>query len=165
MPNLYDPEWEFEATAGEMVLRVAQIVARAGGERLGGTLYELEPGGTAVSPLHFHRANEELLIVVTGRPSVRSPESERVCEPGELVAFPAGPAGAHQVVNRSEEPARVLILSTLTLPDVVEHPDSDKLLAITDAGLHAFPRSAEVSPTLGELDEPPEVRPVGAERP
>lgn len=34
---------------------------------------------------------------------------ERALEPGAVVAFPAGPAAIHQVLNSSGAPARVLI--------------------------------------------------------
>ena len=40
--------------------------------------------GAAVSPLHVHHANEEMLVVIAGRPTVRSAEGERELGEGEL---------------------------------------------------------------------------------
>lgn len=58
----------------------------------------------------------------------REPGGERELRPGDTVAFPEGPDGAHQVLNRSDEPVRVLILSTKgRFPGVAVYPDSDKL--------------------------------------
>ena len=50
---------------------------------------------------------------VAGRPSLRTPDSERELETGEVVAFPVGERGAHQVVNRTSEPAKVLLVSEM----------------------------------------------------
>ena len=53
---------------------------------------------------------------------------EVVQRQGHTVAFPEGPEGAHQVLNRTDEPVRVLILSTKgPFPTVAVYPDSDKL--------------------------------------
>jgi len=90
------------------ILRGQRVGAAAGAEKLGATLYEVDPGGR-VSPLHIHHANEELLIVLTGRPTLRTAEGERELVSGEVVTFPAGRRGAHQVLNRSGEGARVLM--------------------------------------------------------
>ena len=57
---------------------------------------------------------EEWLLVVAGRPTLRTPEGERQLEPGDVVAFPQGPAGAHKVANATDETVRVVILSSKT---------------------------------------------------
>ncbi len=161
MPNVLRPEWEAELVSGDMVIRAQRVGAAAGARMLGASLYELEPGA-AVSPLHLHHANEELLLVLSGRPVVRTSGGERELGEGELVAFPAGSEGTHQVTNTGDVPARVLLISTMVTPDVVEHPESDKVLALTgdETGVHAFRRADEVPPWEGELDEPP--RPLDA---
>ena len=114
MPNIESPEWEAELPG----LRGVRVGAAAGAEKLGATLYEVDPGGR-VSPLHIHHANEEMLFVISGRPALRTPDGERELEPGEVVAFLSGRRGAHQFVNRGAEPARVLIVSTMVYPEVV----------------------------------------------
>jgi uncharacterized cupin superfamily protein len=151
MPNIFSPEWEAELPG----LRGQRVGAAAGAERLGATLYEVDPGGR-VSPLHIHHANEELLIVLSGRPTLRTTDGERELAAGDVVAFPAGRRGAHQVLNRGSEAARVLIASTMVYPEVVEHPDSSKILAIsgrpdeTAAMFLAFRRDDAVPVTYGE---------------
>lgn len=97
-----------------------------------------------------------MLIVVSGRPTLRTGDGERELEEGEVVAFPSGRRGAHQVLNHSDAPARVLIVSTMRYPEVVEHPDSNKVLAIsgrpdeTAAMFLAFRRDDAVPVTEGE---------------
>jgi uncharacterized cupin superfamily protein len=75
MPNIFQPEWEAELQSGDMILRAVRVGAAAGARALGATLYELEPGA-AVSPLHVHHANGELLVVIAGRPTLRDAEGE-----------------------------------------------------------------------------------------
>jgi uncharacterized cupin superfamily protein len=65
--------------------------------------------------------------VVRGRPTLRTPEGEHDLSEGDVVAFPRGEAGLHQVRNRTAQPVRVLMLSTLLMPEVVEYADSRKL--------------------------------------
>ena len=91
------------------------------GEALGATVYELGRGNFGV--YHFHHRWEELLILLAGRPTLRTPEGSRVLEPGDVVHFPIGPTGAHAVTNESDEPARFVMVSTRGAPEVVEYPD------------------------------------------
>jgi hypothetical protein len=62
-----------------------------------------------------------------GRPSLRTPAGWRELEPGEAVAFPRGEEGAHQIVNRSSEPARFLAVSTNGAPDITLYLDAGKI--------------------------------------
>ncbi len=66
-PNLFDPEFDHGLEESAFSHRRAKLGARAGSERLGASLYELDPGKAAF-PLHYHLGNEELLIVISGRP-------------------------------------------------------------------------------------------------
>jgi uncharacterized cupin superfamily protein len=124
--NLYEPEWDAAQDRPPFVWRRARLGRQAGTEKLGASLFELPPGGSSF-PLHIHHANEELMLVVEGRPTLRTLDGERVLEPGDVVACPAGRAGAHRLDNRSSEPARVLLVSTMIAPDINELPDSKKV--------------------------------------
>ena len=59
-----DPHRELD---GVTVRRVGK---HAGGEALGASAYELAPAAQWAEVLHFHHANEELLLVVEGTPTV-----------------------------------------------------------------------------------------------
>jgi uncharacterized cupin superfamily protein len=100
---------------------------RVAGEHLGASLYELPPGERTF-PYHYELGNDELLVVIAGRPTLRDPHGERELEPGECVLFPSGPDGAHQIINRSSEPIRVLLLSNLALPRAAVQIDSGKIM-------------------------------------
>ena len=108
---------------GATYARVGPLV---GGEQLGLSVYELEPG-LSICPYHYENAEEEWLIVLVGRPTLRTPEGERELEPWDCAFFPTGEAGAHKVTNRTDQPARLAILSNKTQPGVAVYPDSNKL--------------------------------------
>src|SRR5947208_56714 len=106
----------------------ARLGRQAGSERLGLSLWELPPGEAAY-PYHFHYAEEELILVLEGQPSLRSEEGWRELDEGEVIAFPRGEDGAHQLLNRTPETVRFLAFSSNGEPDVVMYPDSGKLAA------------------------------------
>jgi uncharacterized cupin superfamily protein len=106
--------------------RGATLGPRIGAQRIGCSIYELEPGERTF-PYHLHWGNEEWLLVLAGAPTLRTQDGERELRAGDLVAFPEGPAGAHAIENRSDDPIRVAIFSTLRLPSVVEYLDSGKV--------------------------------------
>ena len=115
--SVFDPEWDIDEP--ELGRRVMRLGRRVGAGELGVSLFELDPGG-AVSPIHIHHANEELLVVLSGQPLLRTPDGARQLDPGAVVSFPRGRAGAHQIANHGSEPARVLVFSTMNLPEVTE---------------------------------------------
>jgi uncharacterized cupin superfamily protein len=144
-PNLNFPKWDVEMPDLPFASRAARIGERAGGQELGATLYEIRPGG-AVSPHHAHHGNEEMLFVLSGSPELRTPQGVRLLETGAVVAFPRGRQGAHRVKNSSPEPARVLIVSTMNFPDVVEHLDTGTWLSMSGPTEgKAFPSKVDVS--------------------
>ncbi len=130
MANVFEPEWEAgdkEWPAGYDG-RFAQVGRVAGSESLGASIYETPPGNS-LNPYHWHAANEEMLVVISGRPTLRTPDGERELAEGEVVAFPVGERGAHKLINRTDEPTRVLIVSEMNAPDVCVYPDSGKVMA------------------------------------
>jgi uncharacterized cupin superfamily protein len=126
MSNAFEPAWEGERGGN----RVARLTAAAGSARLGASIVELA-SGTLSSPYHFHHANEELLIVLSGTPELRVPDGLRELQPGEVISFPRGPGGAHRLRNASSEPCRLLFISEMNLPDIVSYPDTGTTLAVT----------------------------------
>jgi uncharacterized cupin superfamily protein len=88
-------------------------------------VYDLDPGRSS-SPYHYE-FEEEWLLVVDGAVVVRTPDGEHALGRGDVVRFPAGPAGAHKVMNRGDAPARTLMFSSARVPAVSVYPDSDKI--------------------------------------
>jgi uncharacterized cupin superfamily protein len=124
--NLHGDEWDRVEDREGWRSRDAWVGHRIGAELIGGSLYELEPGDR-LWPYHTHHANEEWLIVVKGEPTLRTPEGEQQLREADVACFPRGAAGAHQVSNTTATLVRVLMLSTLLAPEIVEYLDTGKV--------------------------------------
>lgn len=116
--NIFEgtPDFVREAVAATMVGR------RAGAELLGATVYAIEPGGRQAD-LHAHYHNEELIVVLAGTPTLYTLAGPRKLVAGEVVACLRGRRGAHRLENEADDVARVLIVSTNFMPEVVEYPE------------------------------------------
>jgi uncharacterized cupin superfamily protein len=125
-PNVFAERFSRESSG----LRAEPVVKAAGGELLGGTLYELAPRYEGV-PLHIHHAMEELAIVISGRPTLRTLEGESELAPGDIVAFPRGRRGGHTLANRTDAPVRYLMVSNRVMPELVEYPEDGTIRALT----------------------------------
>ena len=110
----------------------AEIGPVIGGEHLAGSVYEVPPG-RKLFPYHWEAAQEEWLLVLSGTPTLRTPEGTRELRAGDLACFVCGAEGAHQVSNGSDAPARILMLSDRLATNVVVYPDSGKVGVRTPA--------------------------------
>ena len=125
--NIGEPEFEYDPADPEgFRAGMARPGPSLGATATGTSVYELAPG-EAVCPYHYEYAEEEWLLVLKGRPSLRDPEGTHQLEPWDLVFFTTGPEGAHKVSNESDEPARVLMWSQIIYPSATVYPDSDKI--------------------------------------
>ena len=102
--------------------RSQRIGKRLGAADIGGTVYELEDG-QRVWPYHYHHGVEEWLLVIEGAPTLRGPDGELMMRPGDVVCFPSGEAGAHEVRG----PGRFLLVSAAQPTSVCVYPDSGKV--------------------------------------
>ncbi len=154
MVNIEHPQYDEPRDGEGFSCSRARISRQAGAERLGVSLWEVPPGQAAY-PYHAHLTEEELVIVLEGSPSLRTPAGWRELEQGEVVSFLRGEEGAHQIVNRTDDPVRFLAFSTNGDPDIVLQLDSGKVGAFerraAGGGLRAwFRRVDEVDYYDGE---------------
>lgn len=95
-----------------------------GADGWGCTVYALAPG--EASAYHWHVGEEEMLLVLAGNPTLRTPEGESRLEPWDVALFRRGEQGAHQIRNDTEEPVRAAFFSTRSDPEVVVYPDEGR---------------------------------------
>jgi uncharacterized cupin superfamily protein len=126
MANLNEPDFDDNRDTPGFTRRRARLGRQAGAERLGLSLFELPPGQAAY-PYHYHLGEEELLVILEGSPSMRGPDGWSELSEGDVLSFPVGEGGGHQLANRGEGRVRFLAISTGGAPDLVVYPDSDKL--------------------------------------
>jgi uncharacterized cupin superfamily protein len=126
--NIHDTPFEFDGDepAG-FATGEAPALRGLGATQHTVRLYEAAPG-QAVCPYHYEY-KEEWVLVVHGTPSLRDPDGEHELRAGDLIRLPLGPEGAHQLINRAQAPARILMWSDRSWPEVCVYPDSDKIAA------------------------------------
>jgi uncharacterized cupin superfamily protein len=125
--NLFEVEPQpDEEDAPGYELSYVRVGPLVGGEQLGLTVYELEPG-QSICPYHYEYAEEEWLIALVGGPTLRTPDGERELEPWDCAFFPTGEAGAHKVTNGTDETVRVCMWSNRLAVSTVVYPDSEKV--------------------------------------
>ncbi len=89
-------------------------------------MYEIPPGAERL-PVPLRVGDEEWLIVLEGRPTIRDARRRATARARRHRVLPEGPEGAHAVPNHGEETVRVLMLSTWRTPAIAVYPDRDKV--------------------------------------
>src|SRR5262245_27112403 len=100
--NLFAPQFEYDDTDPDGYRAgMDRFGPKIGASQMGASVYEL-PAGQSICPYHYECAEEEWLIVLEGRPTVRHPGGEDVLDRGDTVCFPEGADGAHKVTNATD---------------------------------------------------------------
>ena len=123
--NISDPPFSYDATDIEG-FRAGLFRPGFGAQRCGVSVYEVPPG-QSICPYHYEYGEEEWLLVLDGRPLLRTPEGTERLERSDLVFFPIGPDGAHKVTNDTESVVRVVMWSNVMKPHATAYPDSGKV--------------------------------------
>ena len=91
-------------------------------ENFGVNLTQLAPG--AVSALrHAHSRQDEFVYVLQGHPVLRTDAGDTPLAPGMCAGFRAGTGDAHQLLNPTDEPVRIIGISTKRFPDLLVYPE------------------------------------------
>jgi uncharacterized cupin superfamily protein len=129
--NLLDGEVSEDPRVRDGNRFLRTMIGQAVGARLTGlSMYELPPGQAAWA-YHYELQREEWLIVVDGEVVVRTPTGDRVLRGGDIVCFPTGEDGAHQVRNESSATARFAMPSSFAGEGYAAiRPDSNTALIV-----------------------------------
>jgi uncharacterized cupin superfamily protein len=141
--NAVSPEGDATDPEGYRA-RMARLGPMIGAEQLGASVYELDPG-QSICPYHYENVEEEWLLVLSGTPTLRDPDGERALSEGDVVCFVDGPDGAHKVTNRSDQMARVLMVSNIPRKGVsiCVYPDSDKVGVFPPGGRYRMSQTLD----------------------
>ncbi len=111
---------------GRSSLRLGDL---GGLTQFGANLVILEPG--ALSSLrHWHRAEDEFVMVTQGECVLVQDAGETVMRAGDCAAFPAGSPDGHHFINRSGAEARFLVVGTKAASETATYSDVDLVLHI-----------------------------------
>jgi uncharacterized cupin superfamily protein len=125
-------------------------------DKLGASLIEYLPHADG-GPLHMHYGVEEMFFVLSGTLTVRTPEGEEELSPGDVVYFPEGQAGLHTFSNPTDEPVRMLGISTKRFPDVVAYPERGVAWVATRHPERPLPEGADEG-VIARFELPPDAR-------
>ena len=92
---------------GRWYRRLAPV---AGLTLMGASHVTLAPGGYS-SQRHWHRGQDELVVVIAGEAVLIDDSGETLVRAGDVLAFPAGEANGHHMHNRSGEPCVFVAIS------------------------------------------------------
>jgi uncharacterized cupin superfamily protein len=151
MTNLNRPDFEDRGVDGFRVRR-ARLAQAAGAKRIGMSLWEIPPGEAAY-PYHWHVVDEEVIAVLDDGLSLRGHDGQwRALPQGEVVAFPVGEEGGHELQNRGEAIARFLSISSGPSEgdEIVFYPDSGKVGVFAENRYELFRRRDAVDFWDGE---------------
>jgi uncharacterized cupin superfamily protein len=153
--NIDDVEARVETKADKFGFTAKRLGPLVGARTLGASYFEIHPGRQAF-PHHFHTANEEAVFVLEGQGLVRIGQEEIEIKAGDYVAFPVGPDHAHSVRNPTDQPLKLLAISTLQPVEVIGYPDSKKTaaFALPDAS-KGFKSGASPWVRMLVKDQPP----------
>jgi uncharacterized cupin superfamily protein len=99
-------------------------------------------------PYHFHRNAEELIMIISGSMTIRTPKGFEIAKKGQIVFFEIGETSAHQFYNHATVPCEYLDIRTTVGIDVCEYPDSGKI-NISPFG-EIFEKDSQVDYNKGE---------------
>lgn len=104
-----------------------QAVGAAGGiSQFGANLVTLVPGGWS-SQRHWHSAEDEMVVMISGEAVLVEDDGETLMRPGDIATFPANAANGHHLINRSSAPAVFLAIGTdRPSEDECHYPDIDQ---------------------------------------
>lgn len=100
-----------------------RIAPLAGLTELGASHVTLEPGAWS-SQRHWHKGEDELLIMLGGSATLVEDDGETGLQAGDIVAWAKGVANGHHLINRSDAPCTFVAISAG--PDTGgDYPDLD----------------------------------------
>lgn len=104
--------------------RWLQLGDAAGLTQFGVSLVTLDPGVWS-SQRHWHTHEDEFVYVTEGELVLVTDAGEEIMRPGDSAGFKAGVRDGHHLQNRSDKPARFLVVGSRIPEDHGEYSDID----------------------------------------
>ncbi|GLS87565.1 hypothetical protein GCM10010873_25390 [Cypionkella aquatica] len=111
------------------------VLGDAGGLTQFGAHLERLPVGGFSSFRHWHQAEDELVLILSGHPTLIEDTATQL-SPGDMVCWPAGVPIGHHLHNRSLDEAVYLTLGTRLPRDTIHYPDHDLIAHKDRAARH-----------------------------
>ena len=130
--NIADLEMRESKKGSRYEARTGRIGGVVGMKDLGAQYIEV-PAGKSAYPLHSHRNNEEMFVILEGSGTYQRGDESWAVGAGDVISAPAGDAStAHKLTNTSGGTMRYFAISTRNDPDICEYPESGKWMVASD---------------------------------
>lgn len=106
----------------------AELISDSAGLTQFGAFVEELPPGSRSSFCHWHMAEDEMVMVLTGQITLIEGGVETELHPGDAACWRAGDPVGHCLHNRSDAPVRYMVVGTRAPQDRVTYPDHDRVL-------------------------------------
>ncbi|WP_343081754.1 cupin domain-containing protein [Ostreiculturibacter nitratireducens] len=116
-----------------------RLLSDPGGLTQFGAFIEELPPGSRSGRRHWHETEDEMIYVLSGE-VVLVEDAETVLRAGDAAAWPAGSPVGHRLDNRSDRPARYLVIGARNERDTIHYPDHD-LITHKDGTARRYLRS------------------------
>jgi uncharacterized cupin superfamily protein len=108
-----------------------QLLSDPGGLSQFGAFIETLPPGSASGFRHWHAAEDEMVYVLSGTPTLIE-DAPIPLAPGDVACWPAGHPMAHRLENHGTAMAQYLVIGTRRADDTIHYPDHDLITHKTD---------------------------------
>ncbi len=122
------PEPYASQMKGRSSIRLGDL---AGLTQFGVNIVTLEAGAVA-SLRHWHLKEDEFAIVLNGELVLVEDEGETIMHSGDCAAWKAGIPNGHRFINKSNEPARFLVIGSKSQNEVATYSDIDMKIQFND---------------------------------
>lgn len=133
MPIITEDTVKRDAGNGALGAYEALLFSDSGGLTQFGAFVEVLAPGAASSHAHWHAEEDEMVYVLDGEVVLTEGETETTLTPGMAATFAAGVDVGHRLENRTEIPARYLVIGTRAPRDRVHYPGQDRVLHVDRA--------------------------------
>ena len=111
--------------------------------------YILQPG-KANYPYHYHKGNEEVFYIINGQGTLKTNEGDKTVSEGDIIIMPTNENGAHMLINTSDAPLVYIDIHTVSQPEVVVYPETNKIMVVAGDIKGSFKLDSEVNYLEGE---------------
>jgi uncharacterized cupin superfamily protein len=117
----------------------------AGLTHFGFNVCTLKPGA-ASSQRHWHENEDELVYVLAGEVTMCEDDGETALKPGDVVAWKAGVANGHCLINRSDRDAVFIEVGTRAATERAHYSEIDMMVVRDEKGARYTKKNGEPFP-------------------
>lgn len=130
----------FKSRMGDRTKR--RLAAACGMKNLGVNLVTLGPGGQS-AVRHWHTLEDEFVYVLEGEVTLCEDAGETVLKPGDAVAWKAGVANGHCLINKSGRDAVFIEVGTRAPAERAHYSDIDMMVVRDEKGARYTKKNGE----------------------